>query len=227
MFWDSVLTSLGTLANWQTYAAAALFLVLSIGPVVAIGLLMSNSGKAGGAVGCLSMLLIPFVQTFALVVFVLTLSPIMLRFSQEAAWLFPWQLVAAEPWFVAKLVGKLLLAAVVLAFIPILGKLQSLHTLLLGSLALGLVIGLFEHVNPTKSVSMWPGFWFVVGLVVVGSALAWVGMVLTALIAAPIEARFEGLGHLIALPVTAALGFIPLFVYAAWLGLHMRGAQGV
>lgn len=224
MFFDAVASGLSTLLHWQTYAAVVLFLLLSAGPMVLFGLAMSSAGRAGGVVGCLSMLITPFLQTFALVVFVLTLAPVMLGFSSDAAWAFPWALFAAEPWFMVKLVGKLLIAALILAFVPILGRMQSLHTLLLGSLALGLIIGLIEHSNPTRSIPMWPGFWFVVGLLIVGSALAWVGMLLAAIIAAAVEAKAKGLGQLVAFPIAATLGFLPLFIYAGWLGTQVRPA---
>jgi len=223
MFWDAVASGLGMLAHWQTYAAALLFLLLSVGPMVLIGLVMSSSGRAAGAVGCLSMLVVPFLQTFALVVFVLSLAPLMLGLSTDAAWSFPWLLLGHEPWFMVKLVGKLLIAAVVLAFVPLIGRMQSLHTLLLGGLALALVIGIIEHNAPARTIPMWPGFWFVLGLLVVGGALAWVGMILAAIIATAVDARAEGLGQLVAFPVAATLGFVPLFIYAGWLGGQIRG----
>ena len=225
MFLSSVSLGLGTLLHWQTYAATAMFLALSMGPMLLIGYAGMKSGAAGGLVGCLSMLVMPFIQVFALVVFVLTLSPILLGLSDTAAWSFPWALTAQEPWLVAKFIGKLLVAAIVLALIPILGRFQSLHTLLLGSFALALVVGLLGSINPqvaSKHVALWPGFWFTVGLVVVGSAMAWVGMLCAAVVSTAIDAHTEGLGQLVVFPLAAVFGFIPLFVYAAWLGQQLR-----
>ena len=92
MFWESVGSGLGVLAYWQTYLAGLLFLALSVGPMFLIGAVAMKSGRAEGAIGCLSMLVLPFFQVFALVVFVLTMSPIILGLSQEAAWSFPWSL---------------------------------------------------------------------------------------------------------------------------------------
>jgi len=224
MFWDAVASGLGTLAHWQTYAAALLFLLLSVGPIMLIGLAMLSSGRAAAAIGCLSMLVVPFLQTFALVVFVLTLAPLMLGFFFYAMWSFPWLLLSHDLWFMVKLVGKLLIVEVVLAFVPMLGRMQSLHTLLLGGLALALVVGIIEHNSPARTIPMWPGFWFVVGLLIVGGALAWVGMILAAIIATAVDAKAEGLGQLVAFPVAAALGFVPLFIYAGWLGTQIRGA---
>lgn len=222
MFLDAIESGLRTLLYWQTYVAVLLFILLSVGPMVLFGLATASAGRASGAVGCLLMLVTPLFQTFALVVFVLTLAPLMLGFSSDAAWTLAWEFMAAEPWVMARLVGQLLIAALILAFIPILGRMQSLHTLLLGSLALALIIGFIEHSNPGHSISMWPGFWFVVGLLIVGSALAWVGTIIAAIVATAIEAKVEGLGQLIAFPIAATLGFVPLFIYAGWLGAQVR-----
>lgn len=225
MFWNSVGSGLGVLTYWQTYAAGLLFLLLSIGPMILIGMGMEKAGRAGGAIGCLSMLVLPFFQTFALVVFVLSLAPIILGLSNDAAWSFPWLLATESPWAMTKFVGKLLIAAVVLAIIPLIGRVQSLHSLVLGGIALASVIGILGAINPAiaaKNISLWPGFWFIVGLLVLGAAMAWIGMMAAALLASVIESKFEGIGQLLAIPVTAVFGFIPLFIYGAWLGAQLK-----
>ncbi len=225
MFWESIITGLGVLTYWQTYAAVLLFLALSMGPTLLIGLVAMNSGRAEGLVGCLSMLILPFFQAFALVVFVLTMFPIILGLSHEAAWSFPWVFTAEAPWVVIKFLGLLLLGSIVLAFIPILGRLQSLHTLFLGSFALVLVVELIGSTNPVlaaKHVMFWPGFWFIVGLLIFGSIMAWLGTMLSALLVTAIEVKAEGMGHLLLFPIAAAFGFIPVFIYGAWLGAQLR-----
>ena len=184
-----------------------------------------SSGRAEGLIGCLSILILPFFQAFALVVFVLTMSPIILGLSHEAAWAFPWALTAEAPWVVVKFLGVLLLGAIVLAFIPIVGRIQSLHTLFLGSFALVLVVGLIGSANPAlaaKNVAFWPGFWFIVGLLIVGSIMAWLGIMLAALLATVIEAKMEGMGQLLVFPIAATFGFVPVFIYGAWLGAQLR-----
>ena len=225
MFWNSVVSGLGVLAYWQTYAAGLLFLLLSMGPMFLIGMGMEKAGRTGGAIGCLSMLVLPFFQTFALVVFVLSLAPIILGLSNDAAWSFPWLLAGESPWQMTKFVGKLLIAAVVLAIIPLIGRIQPLHTLLLGGIALASVVGILETMNPSiaaKTISLWPGFWFIAGLLVLGAAMAWIGMMAAAFFMSIIEAEFKGIGHLLALPLTAVFGFIPLFIYGAWLGAQLK-----
>lgn len=230
MFWESVAGGLGILTYWETYVAGLEYLAVLWAPMAVVGSLAMKSEKAAGAIGCLSMLVLPVFQVFGIVVFVLTLSPIILGLSHDAAWVFPWILAIEAPGSVAKFVGLLIVAAVMLAFIPILGilgRLQSLQTLVLGSFALALVMGLIENANPgvvSKHVHFWPGFWFAVGLLIIGGVMAWIGTLAAAVLATAVESRVEGLGQLLMFPIAAIFGFIPVFIYGAWLGAQLRGA---
>lgn len=226
MFWDAVVGGLGVLTYWETYVAGLEYLALTMVPVAIIGFVAMKSEKAAGAIGCLSMLVLPIFQVFGIIVFVLTLSPIILGFSQDAAWIFPWALANEVPGALAKFVGLLLVVAVILAFVPILGRLQSLHTLLLGAFALALVLGLIDNANPgivSKRVHFWPGFLFAFGLLVIGGVMAWIGTLVAAVLATAVDSAAEGLGQLILFPVAAIFGFIPVFIYGAWLGAQLRG----
>jgi hypothetical protein len=128
----------------------------------------------------------------------------------------------------AKMVGILFLAAVVISFLPLLGRWHSLHTAVLGSLALAFVLAMIEKANPgiaTGRVALWPGFWFFLGLVVVGSVMAWLGILLAALLSTAFEIAvepLEGVGQLLMIPVGAVFGFIPVFMYGAYLGAQLR-----
>ncbi len=175
------------------------------------------------------MFLLPVLQVIALTIMILTIAPIIFGFGEDAAWSFPWQLITMAPGAFFKLVGILVVAAIVLAFVPILNRLQSFHTLVLGSIALFFVLGILETINPgivIGRVDFYPGFWFLAGLVVIGGIMSWVGMMVAGLISAGIEMVVEGLGELIGLlmfPIAALFGFIPLFMYGAWLGAQVRG----
>jgi len=227
MFWDAVTGGLRVLTYWQSYVAGLEYLAVYMVPMGIVGLLAMRSEKAAGAIGCLSMLVLPALQVFAIFVFVLTLSPIILGLSQEAAWGFPWVLAFEAPGAVAKFVGLLLIAALIVAFIPILGRLQSLHTLVLGAFGLALVLGIIDNANPgyvAKHVHFWPGFWFALGLLVIGAVLAWVGTLAAAALAVAVESKIEGFGQMLMFPIGAIFGFIPVFMYGAWLGAQLRGA---
>jgi len=225
MFWDSVVGGLKVLTFWETYVAGLEYLLLFMGPMVLIGLAMEKSGEKGAAVGCLGMLVMPMLQVAAIAVFVLTLAPIIFCLSEDAAWSFPWKVITVAPGLFLKLVGILVVSAIALAFVPFLGRLQSLRTLVLGGVALVFVLGILKEVNPelvSGKLDAIPGFWFAVGLLVIGAIMAWVGIMVAALLATAVEVATEGLGQLLMFPVAAIFGFIPVFMYGSWLGSQLR-----
>ena len=226
MFWDSVLSGLGVLLYWETYVAGLEYLAIFFIPMIGVGLLMEKNEAIGGAVGCLSMFILPVIQVAAIAIFVLTLAPIIFGFAEDAAWSFPWKIITMAPGVFFKLVGVMVVAAIILAFIPILGQLQSLQTLVLGGIALTFVLSLLESINPgvvTNRVDFIPGFWFSTGLVVIGGLMAWVGLMVSGLVAVAFERFGEGIGQILIFPIAAIFGFIPVFMYGAWLGAQVRG----
>jgi len=226
MFWDSVLAGLKALSYWEIFVAGLEYLAIFFIPILIVGMLMEKSEGAIGYAGCLSIIFFPVLQSAALAVMMLTIAPIIFGFAEDAAWSFPWQLIALEPWLFCKLVGILLVAAIVLAFMPILGSLQSLHTLVLGGISLIFVLSLLDSVNPgvvMGQVDFLPGFWFSVGLIVIGGVMSWVGMMVAALAATTLEFAQEGVGQIIMSPIAAIFGFLPVFMYGAWLGAQVRG----
>lgn len=225
MFWDSVVGGLKVLTFWETYVAGLEYLALFMVPMVLVGLAMEKGGEKSGAIGCLGMLVMPVLQVAAIAVFVLTLAPIIFGLSEDAAWSFPWKVITLAPGMFFKLVGVLVVAAIALAFVPFLGQLQSLQTLVLGGIALVFVLGILKSVNPdlvSAKLDVMPGFWFTAGLLVIGAIMAWVGIMVAALLATAVEGATEGLGQLLMFPVAAIFGFIPVFMYGAWLGSQLR-----
>ena len=75
----------------------------------------------------------------------------------------------------------------------------------------------------SKRVDLIPGFWFSVGLLVIGGLMSWIGLMVSALVAAAFEQASEGLGQLLMFPVAAIFGFVPVFIYGAWLGAQLKG----
>src|SRR2546430_2574175 len=137
MFWDAVVGGLKVLTFWETYVAALEYLALFVGPLILVGLATEKGGeKSEGVVGCLSMLIIPVLQVAAIAVFVLTLAPIILDVAEDAAWSLPWKFITLAPGVFLQLLGILIVAAVVLNFVPFLGQLRSLQTLVLGGITL-------------------------------------------------------------------------------------------
>ena len=216
----------GSAERLQTYLAGLEYIAIYFIPIILIGIVIEKNESTSGFIGCLSMLFVPVLQVAALIVTVLTLSPIIFGISDDAAWTFPWRLITMAPTSFFKLVGILIVAAISLAFVPILGRLQSLQTLLLGGIALTFVLGIYESLNPGSvgdNVKLIPGIWFSIALLVIGGALSWAGMLVAAFIIASQKMIGEGIAQLIMFPFVAILGFIPVFIYGAWLGAQVAG----
>jgi hypothetical protein len=225
MFWPSVFTGLGAFLHWQTYVAGTMVSVLIFGSMALMGVIGMGAGKAAGAVGCLSMLLLPLVQAFSTVVFIFSLAPILLGISEDAAWSFPWSLALGDPWWMTKFLAALVFASVFFGIVPILGQLQSLQSLILGTIALAVVVTMLGQAYTevaSKDIHYWPGGWFVIGLVLISSALTWVALMTASIVSAIVDARAEGYGKVVAAPLAAVIGYIPVFIYAAWLGTQLH-----
>jgi hypothetical protein len=230
MFWDSVKGSLSVFMHWETYLAGLEYLAISFIPMVLLGLLMARrNGKAEMAAGLASMFVMPVFQVAATVVFVLTLAPIILGLSDDAAWSLPWRLIVFAPGAFTRLLLVLLVASVVLAFVPLLGHLKSLHVLILGAITLMFLLSPLEQIQPgliSDSVEFIPAFWFVVGILFFGGIMSWIGIMVSAILATLISLVNEDLGELFMLPVLpigSIFGFIPVFIYGAWLGAQIKG----
>ena len=226
MFWDSVLAGLKILTYWEIYVAGLEYLVIFFTPLIIVGMVMEKNEGAGFMMGCLGMLLMPVLQVAALAVMILTIAPIIFGFAEDAAWGFPWQIMTMAPGVFFRLVGVLVVAAIILAFVPILGRLQSLQTLVLGGITLMFVLGIIESIEPGSvidHVDFFPGFWFTAGLIVIGGIMSWVGIMVAALALTVLEMADEALGQLIMFTIAAIFGFIPVFMYGAWLGAQVRG----
>lgn len=228
MFWESVQAGFTVLLYWETYVAGLEYLAIWMIPLAGFALIAAKSES----IGCLSVLLGPILQTAATAIYVLTLSGIILGFSEDAEWQFPWIIIYHIPWEFLKLVGLLLLASVAMAFIPILGRLHSLHTLILGGITLAFILKMSELLNPgmvLSRVSFVPELWFAIGLVVIGGILSWLGIILFGLAFGTIGLFFEEEGAIqtalqfLMYPLVGIFGMIPVFIYGAWLGAQLRG----
>jgi hypothetical protein len=226
MFWDSALAGLKVLTYWETYVAGLEYLAIYFIPIAVVGMVMQKkSDRAQVSVGCLGMVLLPVVQVAAMAVIILSLSPIIFGVSDDAVWNFPWQVIVLEPFAFLKLIGTLIVAAIVLAFVPIFGQLRSLQTLVLGGIALVFVLGIVLA-NPrfaSTRIDFLPDFWFSVGLAVVGVVMSVIGMIVASAIAVAIKLD-EDVGQLVLTPIAAVFGFTPVFMYGAWLGAQLTGA---
>ena len=205
MFMDSVLTGLKSFGYWEIYAALVEYLALYLGLFFVASL---SSRK-----GCMISLVPMLTQMLAVIVLVITISPIILGLDSDAAWVLPFKVILVEPASVIFLMLKLLIATVLLALIPIYGRILTFHTLLAGGIILCFVLdgaGL-TYGNP------FPPFLVALGIAVLTGLLSVSSTIITAYVIAALKLNAVIGGAIIAL-TASLLGLIPLFIYAAWLG---------
>jgi len=223
MIWDAVLAGLAMLLHWETYVAGLEYVLIFFGPVL---LLTRRDAPAEGyGKGCLFMIVIALVYVMAVAVFTLTLSPLILGLGDHAAWGFPWIIMSDAPDDAIKLLGSMLLAGFAVSFIPVLGEIFAFHVLVLGGIAIAFVAKMIHAVHPDGSaieMEYVPSFGFLLVLLVIGGAMSFLGSVIAASIQMRLSRAGAESGTLWALPIASVFGFVPVFMYGAWLGAQLR-----
>jgi hypothetical protein len=207
------------LTHWQTYGAALLFLSFSMGSKFLTDELYVFSAKTGATTQFISRLLLTLGHVAGIIVFVNIMCPIMLGFSVYAAWSWP-LLGLASDWDVMRFFAGIGCVAAIVSGIPILGRSPSLFVLVIGSLALVPTLEMLDSrnaISTDRHIQFWPGFWFMAAVFSIGSILTWLCTMLAVMPSLLLKGRAKRIGTLFAYPFGAAFGFIPLFIYCAWL----------
>ena len=156
--------------------------------------------------------------------FVYSVALIALGQEQYSTWKIPFEIALASPGEFLKLSFNVVLASFVFAFLPFINRIYALQTLALSGLALGMLFVLADgHDFPHFSEIDWlPNFWFVVGIVVVGAIFETIGVALVSTLPKSLSKltghNIEVIVSLIGVPIASTLGFVPFFIYAAWIG---------
>lgn len=218
MFWESVKDGLLVLTYWETYVSILIYFAIFIIPAMIFAVAMEKNE----AIGCLGAIITPFVQTFASIVFIFTISPIILGVAEDAAWSLPWVVLINEPMVFLKIIGLLFLAAILLAFVPIIGQIHSLDVVILGGLCLIFILNLLNGAYPGMGINQinpMPSIGYLAGFLIIAGIASWIGRMAVALIAITIEENVnESLAEYIMIPLGSVFGFIPIFIYGSWLG---------
>ncbi|WP_412776382.1 hypothetical protein [Thalassospira lucentensis] len=223
MFWESVFRSLSVYSHWELYASAAIYLVISFGPTVALVVSTEHSDN-GFITGCLPAILMPIANTFATIFFVVNLSPIILGISDTALWQISWNLFVQSPLFILKLFLTVVFIQFILALLPIVGRVTSLASLVSGGVILANIIRLFDaslSLDLYDRLDFFPGFWFVVGILVVSAAMFYVVAFVVTMSSGLARDNGAAIGQLSVIPLGALMGFVPVFIYGAWLGIQL------
>lgn len=215
-FLDSIVAGVGVFAFWETYVAALEYAAVWMLPAIIFYTIGERSGDSV-ATGCLGMVVLAILQIIAIFIFVVTMGPIVLGLSDDAAWASPWRIMISTPSVFLKVVGILCVTNLVLSMAPFIGRLDSLHTLILSALVLILMI---ESVGANEELHYFPSFGFTAGILVVGGIASFVGAVVSALISGVFD-EGEDLGILTVQLTSGLFGFIPTFIYGSWLGAQI------
>jgi hypothetical protein len=123
-------------------------------------------------------------------------------------------------------------AAIILGLIPLLGRIVSLNVLFIGGIALIISLGLLKKVDPSLPVDrldLLPGFFQLVGLIVISGIASWLGMLSTffaAWLVTAVASRDPDpdnpVAQIIAFFIAPVFGLVPVFIYGAWLGNQLR-----
>ena len=96
MFWHCVRDGLRVLLHWETYVAGLEYFAIVFVSLIALVLLWAKIEDRTMitkiVVGSSGIFVMSVARTIAAAIFVLTLSPIILGVSDDAAWSFPWRL---------------------------------------------------------------------------------------------------------------------------------------
>ena len=210
-FFGAVISGIAAFAYWEIYVAILEYAAIWLIPLLAFGFFAEKKAETLVA-GCSGIIVLSTLQITAIFVFVVTIGPIILGFSEDAAWMLPWQILVSTPFTFLKTVGFLFIVMLVLSIIPFIGNLHSLHILILSILTLTLML---EFVSPNVGINYTPTIGFVLGILILGGTINYLGVFLLSLILHDFD---EGSNFLIVQPILGLLGFIPTFMYGAWLG---------
>lgn len=220
---------LKSLMAWQLYVVLISYGILFIGAQLALTLVMPIV-----SLWCMQVHLrfvewlmnrvvihIPF--SILMVLVVLTLSPIILGFGNAPMWDLPWYILTDQPLPFLKLVGLIVVSLLVLSFVPIIGKLGIVQSLVAGGICLVLILEQLHKARPSLHVDrigLLPGFWEGLGYIalsgIAGSVLYF--MLAMAVHALKLPSRVQESAMFLAAIVA---GFLPLLTYGAWLGAQL------
>lgn len=219
MLWNALVNTLNIMLYWEVYVAAAIYLIMSFGPV----LLFSSLGRGAGST--LTFIAQPFFHALGILAFTTLVMPIVLGLSEDAYWHLPWKFVTDAPWEVAKNALLLIGISIMIGFIPLLGSLPSFSSLALGLFATKMVFDL-AGVEGISRADLLPNLGVGIGILVLGAAISIIGTIMvsmiSSLVASTLTKDVEEVSSLLAFPITAALGFAPLLVYLSWLGVTLN-----
>lgn len=220
MFWNSVWQGLTAFSHWETWAAVVAYMVAMFGISMTGSMLMAKKRTALGMIWM--FLLAPLLQILATLVVIMSLAPILFSLGDSASWDLPWVVMAEQTWRTVMFIGATVLILLLLGAVG-LGRLPGVIQFAIGALATANTASLMASVSPNLKASeleLWPGFLVVIGFLVLAAVLQFAVIALVSVAASLLgidPEENEGAFMLLIMPVSAAVMFLPTFMYAAFL----------
>ncbi len=221
MFWDSFYSALKIMTIWDTHVVVLLYLLLMVTPGILLLLFLQK--RHALHIKFVRKLFLPVFEALAVAAAVLMLFPVILGLGEGALWGFPFKVMKMSPGGFGVFIGVLIALAYLIDVIPKFRRFQSFKTLVLGGISLIFVQICLSAINPMLEVELAnfiPEFWFVCGTLFIAAVLSRIGhfvfVAFTNVLGNKFDLR-EELAELLILPIIAALGLLPVFIYGAWM----------
>jgi hypothetical protein len=172
--------------------------------------------KVGGALAFVSMPLMWLLPTVVVAAGIVLLIPAILFRDGYLGFDY----LSALGWFeFLKIAGASLLGALIVAFIPVLGRANSLISLVQAAVVLSFSVSVLTR----GSVNVWPDFWTGALLVVSTAVITWVLALLLSfpltLISGGDESAMQSLSYILG----SVLSYIAAAVYGGWIRVENIG----
>lgn len=226
MFWNSVWQGLSAFSHWETWVAVVVYMIAVFAIAITGGMLIAKERAVLGMAWM--FLLAPLFQILATLVVIMSLAPILFSLGDSASWQLPWVVMAERTWHTVVFVGATLLVLILLGAIG-LGRLPGVTQFATGASATASTASLMAGVSPNlraHDLELWPGLFVVIGFLVLAALLQSVVLALMSFVASSLEIdpeENEGASMLLIMPVSAAVMFLPTFMYAAFLAPQLAG----
>ncbi len=224
MFWSSVFNGLKVFMHWEIYVLGILYLIISWAPLIPV-MFAKNEESAMAKSFWLMMFVQPLFIVFGTFLLVSSLFPIILGYGDDATWSLPWVLMFKSPLAVVILIVTMLIMFFISSLAPILGRSTSFVVLIIGGTALLFLLNIMNMGSPEiglNGIDPIPGFLTIIGIVIFSAIASWFGILVAAVISTGLSLFHEGIGEALMIPICSIFGFIPVFIYGAWLGLQLN-----
>lgn len=219
MFWASVGDGLKVLLHWEAYVLGLVYVIIAFIPFYPLMFGKEDSVISRG--GCLAMLIQPFFMSLGAAIYIMSLFPIIIGIGSDAAWSLPWLTMIHAPLFVILMVVVMVVLSFLAALVPSGGTMTSFPTLVMGGTVIVFMVAMIHRVDPSlrvQNVDIIPGFLTTIGILIISGISAYIAIMVAALLATLIDRGEEGVGSMLMLPLGSIFGFIPVFIYGAWIG---------